>query len=75
MQELLVFKRNMTRLDCAKEQFTGIRHCSITGSHEIWVKGNLRKEVTEAELRLDPDATANAYKEVFAFHEDQVKVV
>lgn len=75
MQELLVFKRNMTRLDCTKEQFTGIRHCNISGNHEIWVKGNMVKEVSETQMALDPDAVAKAYQEVFGFHSGQVQVV
>ena len=72
---MLVFKRNMTRLDCTKEQFTGIRHCEITNVHEIWIRGNRVKEVSEIDLLANPRAVEDAYRDAFGFHDGQVQIV
>lgn len=72
---MLVFKRNMTRGDCKREQFSGVRKCEISQNHEIWLKGTLVKEVTEQQLKLDEQAIQKAYAEVFKLGQEQVIVV
>lgn len=72
---MLVFKRNMTRGDCKREQFSGVRKCEISQNHEIWLKGTLVKEVTEHQLTLDEQAIQKAYAEVFKLGQEQVIVV
>ena len=72
---MLVFKRNMTRGDCKREQFSGVRKCEISKNHEIWLKGTLVKEVTEHQLTLDEQAIQKAYAEVFKLGQEQVIVV
>ena len=72
---MLVFKRNMTRGDCKREQFSGVRKCEISQNHEIWLKGTLVKEVTEYQLSVDEQAIQKAYAEVFKLGQEQVIVV
>lgn len=72
---MLVFKRNMTRGDCKREQFSGVRKCEISQNHEIWLKGTLVKEVTEYQLTVDEQAIQKAYAEVFKLGQEQVIVV
>lgn len=72
---MLVFKRNMTRGDCKREQFSGVRKCEISQNHEIWLKGTLVKEVTESQLAADEQAIQKAYAEVFKLGQEQVIVV
>lgn len=72
---MLVFKRNMTRGDCKREQFSGVRKCEISQNHEIWLKGTLVKEVTEYQLTIDEQAIQKAYAEVFKLGQEQVIVV
>ena len=72
---MLVFKRNMTRGDCKREQFSVVRKCEISQNHEIWLKGTLVKEVTESQLTLDEQAIQKAYAEVFKLGQEQVIVV
>lgn len=72
---MLVFKRNMTRGDCKREQFSGVRKCEISQNHEIWLKGTLVKEVTEHQLTIDEQAIQKAYAEVFKLGQEQVIVV
>ena len=72
---LLVFKRNMTRLECTKEEFSGIRQCNISLNHEIWIQGKMVKEVSEQAIAINPNAVADAYRDAFGFHDDQVQVV
>lgn len=71
----MVFKRNKTRLDCRKEGFSGIRKCEISNNFEIWVCGNMRKEVQEVAIQLNPNAVAEAYAEVFALDPKNVHVL
>ena len=72
---MLVFKRNMTRGDCKREQFSGVRKCEISQNHEIWLKGTLVKEVTEFQIANDELAIQKAYAEVFKLGQEQVIVV
>lgn len=72
---MLVFKRNMTRGDCKREQFSGVRKCEISQNHEIWLNGTLVKEVTEHQLTIDEQAIQKAYAEVFKLGQEQVIVV
>lgn len=72
---MLVFKRNMTRGDCKREQFSGVRKCEISQNHEIWLKGTLVKEITEHQLTIDEQAIQKAYAEVFKLGQEQVIVV
>ena len=72
---MLVFKRNMTRGDCKREQFSGVRKCDISQNHEIWLKGTLVKEITEHQLTIDEQAIQKAYAEVFKLGQEQVIVV
>ena len=72
---MLVFKRNMTRGDCKREQYYGVRKCEISQNHEIWLKGTLVKEITEHQLTIDEQAIQKAYAEVFKLGQEQVIVV
>ena len=72
---MLVFKRNMSRGDCKREQFSGVRKCEISNNHEIWLKGTLAKEVTEFQIANDELAIQKAYAEVFKLGQEQVIVV
>lgn len=72
---MLVFKRNMSRLDCTKTEFSGIRQCGISNNHEIWIMGRMVKEVSEAAIALNPNAVADAYRDAFGFLDDQVQIV
>ncbi len=72
---MLVFKRNMSRGDCKREQFSGVRKCEISNNHEIWLKGTLVKEVTEFQIANDELAIQKAYAEVFKLGQEQVIVV
>ena len=56
----------MTSFELQKTKFSGLRHNSISHELEIWVDGEIRKRLTQAELQYDSDlAIANAFKEVF----------
>lgn len=72
---MLVFKRDMTRADCRAENFSGIRKCEISSNHEIWLNGNLMKEVTESQMESDSQAIQKAYAEVFKLGLEQVIVI
>ena len=70
-----MFKRNMTRGDCKREQFSGVRKCDISLNHEIWINGSMVKEVTEAQIQMDEAAIQKAYAEVFKLDQEQVIVI
>lgn len=52
-----------TRADCRKSGFTGIREDNLVKSFEIWIMGNLVREVTEVQRQLNPRAVQEAYEE------------
>lgn len=72
---MLIFKRNMTRLDCKREGFTGIRQCNISNNYEIWKMGEMVKEVSETAILLQPNAIEEAYAEAFGLDPDSIILV
>lgn len=54
-----------TRAECRKFEFSGFRQDPILQNFEIWVLGKMVKEVTQAELKINPGAHIDAYCEVF----------
>lgn len=70
----VTFNRNLTRADCRKQSFTGVREDLMLKQVEIWVMGRLVKEVSELSLSVDPQAYQKAYAEVFGLEPDQVVI-
>ena len=50
-------------------KFSGLRHNSLTDRAEIWVLGNLEREITRTQILLDPMAINKAWADVFALDE------
>lgn len=59
----------LTATELKAKKFSGIRHNSITGNAEIWLLGDLIREVTRAQATMNPHALDNAISEVFALGE------
>ncbi len=64
-------RHDLTRADCAKENFTGIRHDNLMDQFEIWKFGRLEKEVRTV---LGQGAVAKAFEEVFELPAGSVQV-
>lgn len=75
MATQVTFNRNLTRADCRKQSFTGVRQDLILKQVEIWVMGTLVKEIGELALTADPQAYEKAYAEVFGINPDQVVAI
>lgn len=69
-----VDQAHKTRAWCRKNEFTGIRADPILNNVEIWVLGRIAKDVPEAVLKLNPNAVAEAYAEVFCINPSDVQL-
>lgn len=56
----------MTTSELAANDFTGLRHNSITNDAEFWILGEVVRKVTKQEVLVNPTAISRAYEEVFA---------
>lgn len=63
-----------SRADARKDKFSGIRQDRILENMEIWILGVMRKEITAAEVAINPKAVVEAYAEVLGLHPDQIKL-
>lgn len=67
-----VYAEEVTRADCRKKNFTGLRCDRILLNMEIWREGVLVHECTKEEMLLNPDSFKRAYANAFGLYEDQV---
>lgn len=68
------FSTSITRAECRKTKFSGLRQDPILENMEIWLMGNLVKEVSKAHLMQDRMAVQKAYAEAFNLAVDQVQL-
>ena len=55
-----------TSSELKARSFSGWRHNSIAGIMELWVLGEVRRNITPEMYRLDPQVMEKVYAEVFA---------
>lgn len=55
--------------------FSGQRVNSITGNWELWIMGEVAKEVTVAQVKSDPQIINKAVEDAFGLHEVQPDMV
>lgn len=67
-------QQNLTRAQCRATEFTGLREDPILRNYEIWVMGKMVKEVTEAQLAVDPMAHIKAYADAFGIDIKDIKL-
>lgn len=58
-----------TSAELRDSKWSGIRHNSITTCCEIWLEGQVAKEVTAQMVELNVNAINDAITEVFSLHE------
>lgn len=63
-----------TTSELKAQEFSGLRHNSLTDDAEIWILGEIRRKVSKNEVLLDPDAINKAFEEVYCLHEVQPDV-
>lgn len=56
-----------TTTELRDSKFSGLRLNSITKNYEIWIAGNIERQITETEILLDADAVNKAWRETFKF--------
>ena len=54
MPTQVTFQNNLTREDCRRKGFSGIRQDTLLKQTEIWVMGTLAKEISELAMAMDP---------------------
>ncbi len=74
MGQGVILTTNLTRRDCRKKDFTGIRQDNLLKSFEIWMFGQLVTEVTEAQQQLNPNAVHEAYEKTFNMMPGQAQI-
>lgn len=58
-----------TSSELAKEEFTGLRHNSITDEMELWIYGNIELHASKEDIKKNPKAVQEAYERFFQLHE------
>lgn len=61
-------RNDLTKKDCEKEQFSGIRHNVLGGEYEIWFRGVIAGTVSETALALDEFALTRKMMEITNMH-------
>lgn len=56
----------MVASELKKEQFSGIRHNSITNDVEIWILGEIRQRISKADLEVNPYLIEDTWTKLFA---------
>lgn len=57
-----------TTSELTKEEFTGLRHNSLTDRLEIWMLGNIEAEISRVDIKLNKYAVQDKMEEIFALH-------
>lgn len=65
-------EQGLSRADCKRSQFSGIRYCNILDQYEIWLLGQVKKEVSSSAISADHRALPAAYEEVFGLNPGSV---
>lgn len=60
-----------TTSELAKEEFTGYRKNSVTGRLEIWMLGNIEKELSDIDFQFNKYALQDAMEQVFGLKSDK----
>lgn len=58
-----------TSSELAKNQWSGIRHNSVTNDAEIWLLGEMMVAISPEQVNLNMHAIDEAYAEIFGLHE------
>ena len=66
MRSVSDIRRDLTRLDCKKQQLTGVRFDPIMNQYEIWIAGVIKAEVPAEGGR---ESLNKAYERVFGLPE------
>lgn len=66
---------DLTRADCKRLEITGLRYDTLMKHYEIWVLGNLVREVSAQQILDNPMAHILAYCEVFALDPETLNFV
>lgn len=74
MAQLKVTVAELSRADCRKEKFSGIRSDRILENMEIWIEGVMKEEVTAEAVAVNPQAVVEAYARALGLHPEQVKL-
>ena len=61
-------RNDLTKKDCEKEEFSGIRHNVLGGVYEIWMRGVIRGTVSEELLALNEFALTEKMAEICQLH-------
>ena len=64
--------QEVSRADCRKMRFTGLRIDRILCNCEIWKEGNLEADISAAEMAISDATFKREYARIFGLHEDQV---
>lgn len=56
----------MVASELKAEQFSGIRHNSITNDVEIWILGEIRQKISRADLEVNPYLIEDTWTKLFA---------
>lgn len=67
-----VYVEEVTRADCKKKNFSGLRSDRILCNMEIWKAGVMVYEASAAEMATNPEHFRQAYAEAFGLFVDQV---
>ena len=67
-----VYARDMTRSEARANRFSGIRSDKHLNNFEIWIDGRLVEDVSEAAIKISPDAVALAYERAFKLRPQQI---
>lgn len=54
-----------TTLELKRKEFSGIRTNTLTSRIELWVLGTVEKEISQAQLLINPNAVEEAMSEIF----------
>lgn len=56
---------NLTRGECQKAGFSGVRRDEIGGCYEIWLLGSVARTITDMQIEMNPNAMAKEYEDLF----------
>lgn len=59
----------MDSSELKKKEFSGLRHNSLSDEAEVWIRGEVVKRVTRAEVAINPLAINRAFEEAFGLPE------
>ena len=70
-----VYVEEVTRADCKKNNFSGLRSDRILCNMEIWKAGVMVYESSAAEMATNPERFKQAYAEAFGLYIEQVEML